>query len=430
MDRSAAGAPGTDPRRNLAVARQDGVRQHNLGMLLRYLHRNGESTRAEMTALLGLNRSTIRSLVTDLVAAGLVRERRPEPAPAGVGRPSHVVALTAEGPYVVAVDVGVDIVTVAAVGLGGQVIARHRTTLGERDRSPQAVARLIAHRVHRLESTLAPDRWPVGVGVSVPGSVGVGDGTIGLAPNLRWHGVALEKIVSHALEHTLPVHVGNDANLGALAEHRRGSGRGCDDMLYLTGNVGVGAGIILGAVTALGTGGYAGEVGHLVVDADGLPCRCGNIGCLETKVGEPALLRGAGLSPAAGPAGVDAVFDSYQRDDAVARRSVDSAARWLGVGVAALTTVLNPRLVVLGGTLARIYASAPAVVHERVRSRTMTGPLSQVTIRMPELGTDSSLLGAAELAFEPLLARPTDDRQLCGPSGCEPAPDVSSAAPC
>jgi predicted NBD/HSP70 family sugar kinase len=205
----------------------------------------------------------------------------------------------------------------------------------------------------------------------------------------------------------LPVVSANDADLGVLAEHLRGAAVGDDDVAYITGGVGIGGGFIVGGSPLRGRGGYAGEVGHLPVDAEaGLVCRCGARGCWETKVGENHLLESAGRAPGGGPTAVAEVIRDAVAGDEQAEAAVRECARWAGRGLGAVVNVVNPAKVVVGGLLAAVWESYGADLAEAMHSVTLTAPGAQAQVVAAGLGLDSSLVGAAELAFSPLLADP------------------------
>jgi predicted NBD/HSP70 family sugar kinase len=210
-----------------------------------------------------------------------------------------------------------------------------------------------------------------------------------------------------------PVPVRNNADMGALAEHVRGVAVDCDNIVYLTGCGGIGGGIIAGGRLVTGHGGYGGEVGHMVVNPVGRECGCGARGCWETEIGEQALLRAAGRDPVAagGSAGRDAVrsvIDAAARGDARAQTALRQVGDWLGFGVANLVNIFNPEMVIFGDALREIYIAAAAQVRSRLNRNALRACREHVRLRTPALGEDAALLGAAELAFEPLLADPLD----------------------
>jgi predicted NBD/HSP70 family sugar kinase len=239
------------------------------------------------------------------------------------------------------------------------------------------------------------------MGIAVPGIVRRTDGLIRLAPNLEWHDVSFSSVVLAALGLDIPVVVANDANLGALAEHERGAGVGVDDLVYISGHVGVGAGIIVSGHPLEGVGGYAGEVGHLRFDPTGQPCHCGSVGCWETAVGGPAIAAAIGCS-------LDKVAQLPQQLRLVG--SVPAELRRIGTdigrGLASIVNAFNPQLVVLGGYFSTLYPLVREEIHDGLSTTALPAVVDSVTLAVPALGEDSVLLGAAEAALEPLLVDP------------------------
>lgn len=390
----------------LSIAvRPEEIRRHNLRLLLRQVHLHGELSRAELTHAIGLNRSTIGTLVGDLVDQQLLEEHRPATR-TGAGRPSHVVGPRPDGPFVLAAAVGVESLSTAAIGLGGTVLSRRDQALEGRGSMPSAVAgRIVAELRQHLRQAPEGARL-VGVGVSVPGVVRETDGLIELAPNLKWHSVPFASMIADRLPSRAPVRIGNDADLGALAEHVRGAATAVQDLVYLAGHVGVGGGIITGGATLRGSGGYAGEIGHMLVDPLGEDCGCGSAGCFETKVGEMALLRACGV-PGHGRQAVETAYQRAREGDPAARAGVDDVARWLGRGLASVVNVFNPRMIIVGGSLAGLIELARPIVEAQLDRHVMHSMRAGLQLRLPALGADSSLFGAMEIGFDALLEDPT-----------------------
>lgn len=382
------------------AARPDGIRRHNLALILRHVHRDGALTRAELTQRLGVSRSTVGALVSDLASLGLVEESVPSGG-ARVGRPSHVVGPHLAGPFVVGVDVDVTHVASASVCIGGVVLERRSIPTGPP--SPEEAADLVADAVAGLGRDSG--RRVLGVGVSVPGTIVKRTRTVGVAPNLEWRDVPLGDLLSERFGPDLPVAVGNDADLSLLAELSRGTARGCDDVVYLIGRTGVGAGIIVNGAPLLGRDGRPGELGHNVVDSNGPECHCGKRGCLETFIGDAALLRLAGRDVPLTDENVAAVFVDAQHGDAGALEAVRTVARWLGQALGSLVNTLNPQRVILGGSLSRVLEIARPEI-EHALALYAFDPGHPVELAQPRFGVDSALLGAAELAFAELLDDP------------------------
>ena len=362
----------------------------------------GATTRAALTRDLGLNRSTIGALATELEELGLVTERQPAVVRRS-GRPSFVLEPQRDN-VAVAVDIGVDRIVTALVALGGDVLHQRQRphAPGEHD-----VEHVIESTAQMVEEVLAthPGVRCLGIGVSVPGAVRDTDGAVRFAPNLGWVDQPFTELLSRRLGRR--VFTDNDANLGVLAEHLRGAAVGHSDVAYLNGSVGIGGGFLVGGVPLSGARGYAGEVGHLLVDGNSTQqCRCGNVGCWETKVGENQLLVLAGRLPGGGPEGVDEVIAAAGSGDERAARALDDVGHWLGVGLRAVINVFNPEVIVLGGSLAALWEARQDVVDKTLDRWTLMSARSEVIIRASAFGLDSPWRGAAEMVFAPVLADP------------------------
>lgn len=372
----------------------------------------GATTRAALTRDLGLNRSTIGALATELEELGLVTERQPAVVRRS-GRPSFVLEPQRDN-VAVAVDIGVDRIVTALVALGGDVLHQRQRphAPGEHD-----VEHVIESTAQMVEEVLAthPGVRCLGIGVSVPGAVRDTDGAVRFAPNLGWVDQPFTELLSRRLGRR--VFTDNDANLGVLAEHLRGAAVGHSDVAYLNGSVGIGGGFLVGGVPLSGARGYAGEVGHLLVDGNSTQqCRCGNVGCWETKVGENQLLVLAGRLPGGGPEGVDEVIAAAGSGDERAARALDDVGHWLGVGLRAVINVFNPEVIVLGGSLAALWEARQDVVDKTLDRWTLMSARSEVIIRASAFGLDSPWRGAAEMVFAPILADPASVLDLAAPT--------------
>ncbi len=386
--------------------RSETVRRANLSAIVRGLHERGAVSRSSLVATTGLTRSAIRGLVGELEIAGLVSET---PAvPLGTpGRPSPIVRLNPDSAVVLAIEIAVDSTAVAVVGLGGEVIRLVRADRVRGTSSPDDVLDDIASLVDGLRADVSIDDNLIGVGAAIVGVVRREDGLVTMAPNLGWGEVSLAAELARRLGVTVPISVANEADLGVLAEHRRGAAIGVDDVLFVSGEVGVGGGIISGGRPLTGTAGFGGEIGHMPVNPAGSPCRCGSIGCWETEVGERTLLTRAGRSPQDGPAGVSSVLADAAAGSELAIEALDHVGTWLGTGLAGLVNVLNPRLIVLGGLFGRLLPLLTGSLERELARRALPASHELVRIVPATLGIDAPLLGAAELAFEPLLADPS-----------------------
>jgi len=256
----------------------------------------------------------------------------------------------------------------------------------------------------------ATSRPCVGVGLAVPSAVSRNDEHALAALYLRWP--AAVPVRDRMVEllgglATGRVHVGNDANLAALAEHRHGAGAGATDMLFLsTGQRGVGGALVAAGRLHTGSAGYALEVGHLTVDSGGRRCHCGSRGCLDVEADPVAVLRAAGRRPRGDVEAAARGVLAAAATDPRARAAAEQVADRLGAGLAGLVNLFNPDRIVLGGLHALLLDAVPGRVAEVVRGRSFLSAASQVPICSARLAGDGGLLGAGELALQPLLDQP------------------------
>ena len=271
------------------------VREYNLGLVLRQVADHGPRSRATLALETGLNKSTVSSLVAELIDGGLLREVPYEEHAGRVGRPPQSVELDPGGPFVLGLEINVDYLAVWATDLAGAVRYRSFVANDNRAASPEAVIASLARLAETaLEQPFAGSRHPMLATVAVPGLVDP-SGELAVAPNLGWVDVPVALLLKEALEDPpFELRVENEANLGAVAELVEGAGRGLRDFVYVSGEVGIGAGVVLRGELFRGASGFAGEFGHLTIDPYGPPCGCGGRGCLERLAGQDALLRLAG----------------------------------------------------------------------------------------------------------------------------------------
>lgn len=379
------------------------VRRGNLGRVLTLVHEGGPLTRAALTRATDLNRSTIAALVAELVSLGLVTESRQTVT--GVGRPSPSVTANA-AVVALALNPEVDALTLAVIGLDGSEHHRVRRVLRAVP-TPRRAASLTEQMIAGLTDVLA-GRQVMGLGVAVPGIVRAGDGFVRIAPHLGWQD---EPFARRLADRTgLRVVVGNDADLGVMAERLAGSARGYRDIVYLNGGAsGIGSGIVANGQLLRGGSGYAGELGHSRVQSPGRPCHCGSTGCLETVVSQSLLLKAAGRSEhqrdATPPEQLAAALaDPSPRLTA----EVEKQVHHLAIALRNVVVTVNPSIIVLGGFLSSLHDHAGTRLVELVAAQTMPVVIENLVITTAQLGRSILVRGAADLAFQSLLRDPVD----------------------
>jgi predicted NBD/HSP70 family sugar kinase len=395
-----AGMRSSTPRGASAPLRADvgtsnaQTRRHNLSSIITHLHHSGSLTRAELTRRTGLNRSTVGALVTELAEGGLAYETA-APEGGGVGRPSPLVhanrqvAALALNPDVDAIDLGL-------VGLGGVLHARVRHSTATVPSAAETV-RLVKKLLAKLKPSLEKCKV-VGIGVAAPGLVQAATGVVRLAPHLDWHDEPLAQMLAEATGYA--AFAGNDANLGMIAETVFGAGRGVSDLVYLNGSAsGIGAGVLAGGRPLWGARGYAAELGHTLINSKGRRCHCGKSGCLETEVNQLRLQAAMGRAPLSAES---LQLRAGSALEVEVRRQLDL----LGQAIAGFVSIFNPELVLLGGFLGTLHGAMPSRLQACVARQCFAPAAAGLKIQRVELGENLLMVGAAELAFQPVLADP------------------------
>ena len=392
------------------MASPESVRRHNLSLVLRHLHQSGALSRSEIGSSLGMTRSTIGELIADLRARGLVEEG--DPARLGApGRPSLVARPNPEGAAVITAEIAVNSLSAAVVGLGGRILHRSRVTHQPRRLAADQTIEDVGKLIKTAQASIPPDCWVAGLGIALAGVVRRADGFVHFAPNLGWRDVPLGRLVKDRLGSSLPVTIANEADLGALAEHTWGAGVGVHHLVYVSSEVGVGGGLVIDGHPLVGAAGCAGEVGHFQVNPMGERCRCGAIGCWETEIGGPAILRRIGIAEKNyRPEAVTRLLRKAAWGDPVALAAVEDVGRWLGIGLAGLVNVFNPQRVVLGGLLASVWPVVEEIVEAELRARVMAPALDVDELIRPHTARGRRAAARRCGAGADQTARRADDR--------------------
>ncbi len=373
-------------------ASTEGLRRLNTSLVLRSLRQQGPATRAELAKRTGLAKATIGVIVGGLAEAAAVDESAS--VPGGRGRPGRPVALTGEGLLGLGLELNVDYVSAVLLDLGGRVRISETRPAADEARLPAllALARDVVRRV--------PDGRLVGTMVAVPGLVRGDDRSVAWTPNLGGSGDQVAADIEEALGGRCRVSVGNDANCAAYAESHHGAAVGADHALYLTGTVGIGAGIVTDGRLLRGSTGFAGEVGHMPVGDSTATCGCGRRGCWEATIGLHAMLSAVGMDELDTPLRSAEAVAARAAGDPVVRAGLERLGHDVGLGLAILANVLDPSVVVLGGYFValgeHVLDPARRSLDERLPSPAQRRP----ELRLSTLGMEAAALGAAELAFE------------------------------
>jgi predicted NBD/HSP70 family sugar kinase len=398
------------------LANQRAVRRHNLGVVLRHVSDHGPRSRATIALETGLNKTTVSSLVTELIGLGLLVERGLEQR-GTVGRPGQVVELSGGGVVALGLEINVDYLAVRALDLTGA--ERHRSLEVGDNRDvpvPDVLDRLGGLATTALDVVQREGLRPVGATVALPGLVDSASGVLLVAPNLGWTGVAVADELRERM--SIPATAGfrlaadNEANLAALAELWEGTARGLSDVLYVSGEIGVGAGIIIRGELFRGAQGFGGEFGHMTIDPEGRQCACGSRGCLETFAGLEALLHSAGLdarevrTTTGSGEPVAELAGRARMGDEKALAALRDAGHWLGIGIASAANLLNFQAVVLGGFFAQLATWLASPIARELDRRVLASDWGVPRLLPSTLGPEAAVRGAAALSLRRVLADP------------------------
>jgi predicted NBD/HSP70 family sugar kinase len=385
-------------------ATQSTLRSANLALVLRTVCAAAAPlSRADIAARTGTTRATAARLVDDLLVGGLLDEGE-RIAPPRRGRPATPLLPGARiGALGLQVDAG--LLAARVLDLRGRVVTESVVDGDFVGSDPEAtLARLGALATDLLAGPAGHLRL-AGAGLALPGIVRLEEDVLLRAPNLGWSDVPAADLVAAGLPDGLRPVLGNEADLAArtVAEVAPGRPGPLQDFLYLSGQIGIGGAAVLGGRVMTGSAGWAGEVGHVCVDPDGPPCRCGSTGCLEQYAGRHALLAAAGLPLDAPPAEVVA---RVAEGDVAALRAVDAAARALGIALAGVVNVLDLPTVVLGGHLAALADLLRPGVEELLARRVLSARWRRPAIQAVPAAPAAGATGAALRALADVLADP------------------------
>lgn len=425
------------------AVRHDAMRARNLALVLGEVSGRGSLTRAALSEITGLAKTTVSNLVADLIEAGLVIE-------AGAvrdgerGRPGVEVRVSGERVAAIGIEINVDYLAVRVVDLARSVRLRRTQAVDNRSTQPvDVVARLQDMALSAVDEAVDMGLRVVGGVLAVPGPVDRLSGTVHNAPNLGWRDVPVLSL----LELPFPVHLENEANLAALGELWFGSG--LPDFLHVSGEIGIGAGLVVRGDVFRGSHGFAGELGHVVVYPDGPFCRCGGRGCLEQYAGLDALLTATGLTfeadapgstsattpgsasaniPGPGragtpgseseaqaprpdtgsvtPAGIPQIISLLTNGDARALAACERAGWALGVALSSTVNLVDPDTIVLGGIYAPLFPWIGDVVAETLGSRLRQMRQAVPSVVVSQLGPEAATLGAAGQVIQQVIANP------------------------
>lgn len=385
--------PSSNVRRGAKPGSQSALRHRNEQLIMETLREQGALSQAALARTTGLSTATISNIVKALSAEGLAATSRTTSS----GRRALAVSLLESPEIAAGIDFGRSHVRVVLASRGYSVKAEAAATLPIGHVAAESIATAAA-TVNKLLAETGTNRADViGAGVGVPGPIDHRTRTVIRGAILpEWVGVDIASQLEDALG--MPIFADNDANLGALAEITWGKYTQAKDLVFLKIGSGIGAGLILNGAPYYGHTGITGEIGHATIFDQGLVCRCGNRGCLETVASTAIMLELLGRGEPE-PLTVPAIISRALAGDAATLRVIEDTGLAVGRAAANVANLINPEIIVVGGPLAPLGEILLNPIRRGLMRHAVPTVGEATTIAMSSLGDRAEALGAAALAL-------------------------------
>jgi N-acetylglucosamine repressor len=395
------------------------IRELNLSLVLRYIHNEAPVSRAQIAHVTGLNKSTVSSLVEELLTRKLIHETGRNSV--GTGRPATLLEVNPQAGGIIGAELGVDFISIALTDFTGHILWRQLTDVDPADAQETILSKMLTLADMAVEVCKAHNLDCLGFGLSVPGIVDLESGVLVFAPNLQWRNVPLKKFFS---EYTgLNIYVENDANAAAIAEHLFGVARKSDDFIFVVAGIGIGGGLFLNGNLYRGKDGFAGEIGHTPILAEPYQtlCHCGKRGCWETYANQRSILERVKTRFDLNQDSVHSFMPDQrtghltlsiikQAADEGNKESLEALAETgaaLGLGFAGLIDIFNPEKIILGGPLSIVGNYLLPAIIETASAHSVTVPNPNAEILLSSFNTDAVLVGAISIVVDDVISNPT-----------------------
>jgi predicted NBD/HSP70 family sugar kinase len=381
-----------------AAGNQQLLKDINRMALVRHLCANPGLSRADLAPAVGLTKSTVSLLVRELIAEGWLIEREVV-ATGDLGRRPTPLFIDPTRLLLLGAEVGIEGVRAVGTSLTGEVLATAVASYGSA-KSAKACIATVATALLKVRKQLdESEHRIIGIGVGLPGGVDEASGVLNFAPNLGWRDVPVGALLAEKLAGTslggVPMFLQNEADVAALGEHEFNPTPSSDPLLYVSINQGVGAGVIVGDRLLTGARGFAGEVGHMVLQIDGPLCSCGRRGCAEAVIGPRAILR---VPASDGMPSLSEALRLLAENDATTTRATRKAGNYLGVLLQNLASAYDPSCIVLGGALVDLGDVFLQPALRTLQEYAAAANLAPPEVRTSRFGPDAVAAGAAALA--------------------------------
>lgn len=391
-------------RRTGQKATRKQTKVHNRRLVLKTIYDHGRISRADIARATHLTPTTVSDIVTDLMERGLVEEIGYGPS-AG-GKPPILISVVDDSYNLIGIDLASGEFRGAVVNLRGEI--SHRVNLPLHDQDGDVALALVYELIDELIA--ATDSRLLGIGIGTPGLMDPIHGVVRRAVNLDWRDLPLRSLLKK--RYSLPVYVANDSQVAALAEYTFGENRGAKNLVVITVENGIGAGIVLNGQLFYGDTFGAGEIGHITVVENGHQCRCGNSGCLETVASGRALVERAKaiaqenshsllhqFIEAPEQITMAAVCRAFKAGDEAVQKMVGEAGRYLGMVMASIASVLSVRRILITGSVMCLGQDWLDIISQEMTRRSLEIIARETEIGMSSMSSDIVVLGASALVL-------------------------------
>lgn len=380
------------------------TKSHNQGLVLKTIYHQGKVSRADIARLTRLTRTTVSSLVAEIMDASLVEEVGYEPSTGG--KPATLLSVIDDSRHLIGIDLGNSEFRGAVLDLRGRI--KHRFNLPVNNRSGAAALDLAYQLIDKLVSSAASPL--VGIGLGTPGLIDAEQGVVRQAVNLDWRDLPLRNLLE--TRYNVPVYIANDSQVAALGEYTFGQSLtdSSNNLIVVKVGRGIGAGIVINGLLFHGDGFGAGEIGHVMVAERGELCRCGHYGCLETVASSQAIIKRASLiaqndphstlrqfAPPPDAITTDTLLQAFAGGDPALQEVIAEVGYYLGIAIANLVGTLNIRRIVIAGTVAQFGQALLQPIQREIKQRSMEMLAQETQLETSQLGQDIVIQGAAAL---------------------------------
>jgi glucokinase-like ROK family protein len=395
------------------------VRELNLSLVLRLIHNEAPVSRSQIAKTTGLNKSTVSSLVEDLLKRQLVHEIGLNSE--GAGRPATMLGINPKAGGIVGIELGVDFIAVALTDFASHILWQQLEDVSSEDSQEKTITRILKLTEQAIDLCKDHGLYLLGIGLSVPGTADTEKGVLVFAPNLQWRNIPFRKIFFEHLGRD--IYIENDANAAAIAEHLFGVARKCNDFIFVVVSIGIGGGLFLNGNLYRGRSGFAGEIGHTPIVAEPYqnPCHCGNLGCWETYANQGTLIKRVQtrlennrksiipdfIAGQNSPLSISIIKQAADKNDKEALEALDETGIALGLGFASLIDIFNPEKIILGGTLSSVGKYLLPSIKKTATKHSLSDVSPKAEILLSCFETDAILIGAISIVVDDILSNPT-----------------------